>query len=124
MNQIRTKKAVVIDPINMTLAVVYLKIVNVVYSLEGNDYSATGVYSVREEVGEGDDVTTSERVIFTTSTKFSAAEANQLEIALNVQGTTVSQRLVDIIPKLTMYQAGTSGIFGLAPEDFEFYVPE
>ena len=32
------------------------------------------------------------------------------------------RRLTDIVPKLTMYQAGVSKIYGLEPEDFEFNI--
>jgi hypothetical protein len=121
MSQIRTKRPVVIDPITGAEAVVYVRTANVIFTPDRDMHEATIVYSVIDTVGEGDDITSSVRVIETRTVRFSVAEANQLEVALQVVGTTVSQRLTDIVPKLTMYQAGASQIYGLGPEDFEFY---
>jgi hypothetical protein len=121
MSQIRTKRPVVIDPITGAEAVVYVRTANVIFTPDRDMHEATIVYSVIDTVGEGDDMTSSVRVIETRTVRFSVAEANQLEVALEVVGTTVSQRLTDIVPKLTMYQAGASQIYGLEPEDFEFY---
>jgi hypothetical protein len=121
MSQIRTKRPVVIDPITGAKAVVYVRTANVIFTPDRDMHEATIVYSVIDTVGEGDDMTSSVRVIETRTVRFSVVEANQLEVALQVVGTTVSQRLTDIVPKLTMYQAGASEIYGLKPEDFEFY---
>jgi hypothetical protein len=121
MSQIRTKKPVVIDPITGAKAVVYVRTANVIFTPDRDMHEATIVYSVIDTVGEGDDMTSSVRTIETRTVRFSVVEANQLEVALQVVGTTVSQRLTDIVPKLTMYQAGASQIYGLGPEDFEFY---
>jgi hypothetical protein len=122
MSQIRTKRPVVIDPITGAEAVVYVRTANVIFTPDRDMHEATIVYSVIDTIGEGDDMTSSVRVIETRTVRFSIAEANQLEVALQVVGTTVSQRLTDIVPKLTMYQAGASQIYGLGPEDFEFYI--
>jgi hypothetical protein len=115
---IRTRTPVIIDPIRQVLAVVYIKIVNIVYSEKG--YAATAEYSrfleTEDEYGEP---TTAKVVLNRDSIQFSIAEAQQMEVLLGVTGTTVSERLADIIPKLTMYQAGVSQVFGLGPEDFE-----
>jgi hypothetical protein len=121
MSQIRTKKPVVIDPITGAEAVVYVRTANVIFTPDRDMHEATIVYSVIDTIGEGDDMTSSVRTIETRTVRFSVVEANQLEVALQVVGTTVSQRLTDIVPKLTMYQAGASQIYGLKPEDFEFY---
>jgi hypothetical protein len=121
MSQIRTKKPVVIDPITGAEAVVYVRTANVIFTPDRDMHEATIVYSVIDTIGEGDDMTSSVRTIETRTVRFSVVEANQLEVALQVIGTTVSQRLTDIVPKLTMYQAGVSKIYGLEPEDFEFY---
>jgi hypothetical protein len=121
MSQIRTKRPVVIDPITGAEAVVYVRTANVIFTPDRDMHEATIVYSVIDTVGEGDDMTSSVRIIEVRTVVFSVAEANQLEVALQVVGTTVSQRLTDIVPKLTMYQAGASQIYGLGPEDFEFY---
>jgi hypothetical protein len=122
MSQIRTKRPVVIDPITGAEAVVYVRTANVIFTPDRDMHEATIVYSVIDTIGKGDDMTSSVRVIETRTVRFSIAEANQLEVALQVVGTTVSQRLTDIVPKLTMYQAGASQIYGLEPEDFEFYI--
>jgi hypothetical protein len=121
MSQIRTKRPVVIDPITGATAVVYVRTANVIFTPDRDMHEATIVYSVIDTIGEGDDMTSSVRIIEVRTVIFSVAEANQLEVALQVIGTTVSQRLTDIVPKLTMYQAGASQIYGLGPEDFEFY---
>jgi hypothetical protein len=121
MSQIRTKRPVVIDPITGAEAVVYVRTANVIFTPDRDMHEATIVYSVIDTIGEGDDMTSSVRVIETRTVRFSVAEANQLEEDLLVVGITVSQRLEDIVPKLTMYQAGASQIYGLKPEDFEFY---
>jgi hypothetical protein len=114
---IRTKLPVVIDAIKQTEAVVYIKIINVLYN--GTSYIATAEYSVQEESTEGEEATFSKRVVALESVKFSVEEAQEMEMILQVEGTTVSERLADIIPKLTMYQAGVSSVFGLGPGDFE-----
>ena len=115
---IRTKTPVIIDSINQISAIVYIKIINIVYSEKG--YAATAEYSrlleTKDEYGEP---TTTKVVLNRDSIQFSIAEAQQMEVLLGVTGTTVSERLADIIPKLTMYQAGVSQVFGLGPEDFE-----
>jgi hypothetical protein len=122
MSQIRTKRPVVIDPITGAKAVVYVRTANVIFTPDRDMHEATIVYSVIDTVGEGDDMTSSVRIIETRTVIFSVADADLLEEALLVVGTTVSQRLTDIVPKLTMYQAGASEIYGLKPEDFEFYI--
>ena len=114
---IRTKLPVVIDTIKQTQAVVYIKILNVLY--DGTSYAATAEYSVQEQGTEEENATFSKRVIALDSVKFSVEEAQAMEMLLEVEGTTVSERLADIIPKLTMYQAGVSSVFGLGPDDFE-----
>jgi hypothetical protein len=114
---IRTKLPVVIDSIKQTEAVVYIKILNVLY--DGTSYAATAEYSVQEQSTEEENATFSKRVIALDSVKFLVEEAQAMEMLLEVEGTTVSERLADIIPKLTMYQAGVSSIFGLGPDDFE-----
>jgi hypothetical protein len=113
---IRTKLPVVIDSIKQTEAVVYIKILNVLYN--GTSYIATAEYSVQEQ-GTEENAIFSKRVIALDSVKFSMEEAQEMEMLLEVEGTTVSERLADIIPKLTMYQAGVSSVFGLGPDDFE-----
>jgi len=121
MSQIRTKRPVVIDPITGATAVVYVRTANVIFTPDRDMHEATIVYSVIDTIGEGDDMTSSVRVIEVRTVIFSVAEADLLERALLVVGITVSQRLKDIVPKLTKYQAGASQIYGLGPEDFEFY---
>jgi hypothetical protein len=118
MNQIRSKIPVLIDGITRKQAVIYIRTANVIFT-PNRSYEATIVYSIAED--EEEEIPTSFRIIDTRTAKFTIEEANELEIGLQIVGTTVSQRLEDIIPKLTMYQAGVSGVFGLRPEDFEFY---
>ena len=117
--QLRTKEQVTIGDIERRKAIVYIKIENVLF--DGVNYAATTRYYTRDYYNKVDyNVNT----LKLSSPRFPIKEADYLESILDVQGETTSERLIDIIPKIALWEAGASENFGLTSDDFEYFDEE
>ena len=115
ITEIKTKKEVIIDAINNVKGTVYIVVKNLVFNEE--KFSAVVIYETREYDNEGEFV--GSKTIHMVESEFTHQEADHLEKILGVSGNTVSERLIDLVKKATMYEVSALGLFGLKPADFE-----
>lgn len=114
ITEIKTTKEVIVDTIKNTKDTVYIVVEDVIY--QGDKYNAVVTYETREY--EGGNLIGRE-VLHRIDSAFTVAEANALESALGVTGSTTTERLQDLVEKVTLYQAGALGLFGLTSGDFQ-----
>lgn len=116
MQTFKTKNPVLIDPIKVITDTVYILPQNVCF--DGFVYRVDVVYYIK------DPVTGENEVIANYDMKFTVEEANAYESSLSVVGSTISERLTDLLTKGTLHLLGENGIFGLTSADFEVYNEE
>ena len=117
MENLISKKEVVIDSITMKKDFIKVRVDNVVFNGDTFNGNIT-YYTSKIESVDGIDVS-SERVIKRRASNFTVSESDQLEASLGVVGNTVSERLKDLVVKTLHHQVGVLGVFGLTSDDFE-----
>lgn len=109
LSTIKTKQAVIYDPIIQKSGIVFLDITEV--KINGNGYTSRSVYYVVEN---------EKRIDLKIEFKsFTRAQAVQLFNALSVVGNNFDEQIFNLIPKVAMYRLGISGDFGLTSNDWE-----